>query len=54
MHWNTLSFSLGLKNMEIDIFIHDFECFTYSETPMFNKWLDIMLGHTLAKDRSLL
>jgi hypothetical protein len=40
--------------MEIDIFLRDFECFTNFETPMFNKWLDTMFIHTLAKNRSLL
>jgi hypothetical protein len=43
-------FFKGLKSMEINIFLCDLECFTNFEAPMFNKWLDFMLGHTLAKN----
>jgi hypothetical protein len=35
--------------MEIDIFLCDLQCFTNFETPMFDKWLDFMLIHTLTK-----
>ncbi len=43
-------FFKGLKNMEIDIFLCDLECFTKFEALIFDKWLDFMLVHTLAKN----
>jgi hypothetical protein len=43
-------FFKGLKSMEVNIFLHDLECFTNFEAPMSNKWLDFMLVHTLAKN----
>ncbi len=43
-------FFKGFKSMEIDIFLRDIQCFTNFETPTFDKWLDFMLVHTLAKN----
>jgi len=36
--------------MEIDIFLRDFQCLTNFEAPTFDKWLDFMLAHKLAKN----
>jgi hypothetical protein len=43
-------FFKGFTSMEIDIFLCDLECFTNFKAPMFDKWLDFMLIHTLAKN----
>jgi CYTH domain-containing protein len=48
MDWNV--FFKGLKSMEIDIFLCDFQCLTNFETPMSNKCFDFMLVHTLTKN----
>ncbi len=42
-------FFKGFKNMEIDIFLCDLECFTNLETPMSNTWLDFMCIQTFGK-----
>jgi hypothetical protein len=44
----TTSFFQRLQTMEVDISLYDFDHFMDFETPMFDKWLDIMLVHTFA------
>jgi len=43
-------FFKGFKSMEIDVFLHDLQCLTNFEAPMFDKWLDFMFVHTLANN----
>jgi hypothetical protein len=43
-------FFKGLKSMEIDISLSNFDHLMDFKAPMFNKWLDFMLVHTFAQN----